>query len=90
MAQVCATSPCTKSQSDGRSFENTVPFGKVKICAFRMIASRTYASLGEWSSPEDVPATVDGGPFPRFSGGIVYRRHGKGRTIQLAEAVNAL
>ncbi|GJH28960.1 hypothetical protein [Caballeronia novacaledonica] len=33
---------------------------------------------------------VDGGQFARFSGGIVYRRRGKGRTIQLAEAVNAL
>jgi hypothetical protein len=33
---------------------------------------------------------VDGCQVPRFSGGIVCRRRSIGRTIQLAEAVNAL
>src|SRR5258708_33364950 len=58
MARVWATSPCTISQSVKLSFENMVPFGKLKIGAFRYMASSTCASLGEWSSPEDVPATA--------------------------------
>src|ERR1700692_4410556 len=58
MARVCATSPCTISQSVERSFENAVPLGNVKTGAFRKTASSTCASLGEWSSPEEVPATV--------------------------------
>src|ERR1700676_108091 len=58
MARVCATSPCTISQSAERSFENAVPLGNVKTGAFRKTASSTCASLGEWSNPEEVPATV--------------------------------
>src|SRR6266702_4456062 len=58
MARVCATSPCTMSQSDTWSFEKTVPFGKVKSGALKNMASTTCASLGEWSSPEEVPATA--------------------------------
>src|ERR1700692_1637325 len=58
MARVCATSPCAISQSAGRSFENAVPLGNVKTGAFRKTASSTCASLGEWSNPEEVPATV--------------------------------
>ncbi|SAL08064.1 hypothetical protein AWB81_08558 [Caballeronia arationis] len=45
------------SQSVGRIFENTVPLGKLKMGALRITASRTCASLGEWSRPEEVPAT---------------------------------
>jgi hypothetical protein len=35
-----------------------VPFGNLNIGAFRKMASSTSASLGEWSSPEDVPETA--------------------------------
>ncbi|SAL79219.1 hypothetical protein AWB66_06002 [Caballeronia telluris] len=58
MQRVCATSPRTISQSDGGSFEKTVPFAKVKMGSFKATASRTCALLGVWSNPEEVPATA--------------------------------
>ncbi|SKC83485.1 hypothetical protein SAMN05445504_3644 [Burkholderia sp. CF099] len=51
---------------------------------------RTSPKYRRLMDQNSLDTRVDGGQFPRFSGGIVYRRRGKGRTIQLAEAVNAL
>ena len=60
-----------RGQSVGRIFENRVPLGKVKMGALRTTASSTCASLGEWSSPEDVPASAK---KPIRPSGAGYRR----------------
>ncbi|MEZ2354803.1 hypothetical protein [Caballeronia sp. RCC_10] len=57
---------------------------------FCVVGECRFCGLAGGEGSLHIGPSVDGGPFPRFSGVVVPWRRGKERTIQVSEAVNAL